>query len=41
LSRENDDELPPGVNKIVKVRVAQIRKISVGISWQEGMVIRV
>lgn len=30
LSRENDDELPPGVNKIVKVRVAQIRKISVG-----------
>jgi DNA-directed RNA polymerase subunit beta len=29
LTRE-DDELPPGVNKIVKVRVAQIRKISVG-----------
>lgn len=29
LTRDKD-ELPPGVNKIVKLRVAQIRKISVG-----------
>jgi len=29
LTRDKD-ELPPGVNKIVKVKVAQIRKISVG-----------
>jgi len=38
LTRENDDELPAGVNKIVKVRVAQIRKISVGdkISGRHG-----
>ena len=30
FSRENGDELPPGVNKVVKVYVAQKRKISVG-----------
>lgn len=30
FSRENNDELPPGVNKLVRVYVAQIRKISVG-----------
>jgi DNA-directed RNA polymerase subunit beta len=30
FSRENGDELPPGVNKLVKVFVAQKRKISVG-----------
>ena len=30
FSRENFDELPPGVNKVVRVYVAQKRKISVG-----------
>jgi len=30
FTRENQDELPPGVNKVVKVYVAQKRKISVG-----------
>ncbi len=30
FSRENGDELSPGVNKVVKVYVAQKRKISVG-----------
>ena len=30
FSRENDDELPTGVNKVVRVYVAQKRKISVG-----------
>ncbi len=30
FSRENGDELPPGVNKSVRVYVAQKRKISVG-----------
>lgn len=30
LDRERGDELEPGVNKIVKVKVAQIRKIVVG-----------
>jgi len=30
FSRENSDELPPGVNKVVRVYVAQKRKISVG-----------
>lgn len=30
FSRENGDELPPGVNKLVRVYVAQKRKISVG-----------
>jgi len=30
FSRENNDELPPGVNKLVRVYVAQKRKISVG-----------
>jgi DNA-directed RNA polymerase subunit beta len=30
LDRETGDELPPGVNKRVVVKVAQIRKISVG-----------
>ncbi len=30
FSRENDDELAPGVNKLVKVFVAQKRKITVG-----------
>lgn len=30
LDRESGDELPPGVNKRVIVKVAQIRKISVG-----------
>ena len=29
-SRENGDELPPGVNKVVRVYIAQKRKISVG-----------
>ncbi len=29
-SRDDDDELPPGVNQLVKVYVAQKRKISVG-----------
>ncbi|MBR5459294.1 MAG: DNA-directed RNA polymerase subunit beta, partial [Clostridia bacterium] len=29
-TRDNQDELPPGVNKVVKVYVAQKRKISVG-----------
>lgn len=30
LSRDNGDELPPGVNQRVVVKVAQIRKINVG-----------
>ena len=30
FSRENSDELPPGVNKVARVYVAQKRKISVG-----------
>lgn len=30
FSRENGDELPPGVNKVVRVYLAQKRKISVG-----------
>ncbi len=30
FSRANNDELPPGVNKVVRVYVAQKRKISVG-----------
>jgi DNA-directed RNA polymerase subunit beta len=30
LSRENHDELPIGVNKLVQVWVAQLRKISIG-----------
>ncbi|MFI3231263.1 MAG: DNA-directed RNA polymerase subunit beta, partial [bacterium] len=30
FSRENGDELPPGVNKLVRVYIAQKRKISVG-----------
>ena len=30
FSRENQDDLPPGVNKVVRVYIAQKRKISVG-----------
>lgn len=30
FSRENNDELPPGVNNLVRVYIAQKRKISVG-----------
>lgn len=30
FTRENGDELPPGVNKLVRVYIAQKRKISVG-----------
>ncbi len=30
FSRENNDELPPGVKKVVRVYIAQKRKISVG-----------
>ena len=30
FSRENNDELPPGVNHLVRVYIAQKRKISVG-----------
>ncbi len=30
FSRANNDELPPGVNKVVRVYIAQKRKISVG-----------
>ncbi len=30
FSRENSDELPPGVNRVVRVYIAQKRKISVG-----------
>ncbi len=30
FTRENSDELPPGVNKLVRVYIAQKRKISVG-----------
>ncbi|MBE6561717.1 MAG: DNA-directed RNA polymerase subunit beta [Ruminococcaceae bacterium] len=30
FSRENGDELPPGVNEVVRVYIAQKRKISVG-----------
>ena len=30
FTRENSDELHPGVNKVVRVYIAQKRKISVG-----------
>jgi len=30
LSKENGDELSPGTNRLIKVKVAQMRKISVG-----------
>ncbi|MSQ15058.1 MAG: DNA-directed RNA polymerase subunit beta [Dehalococcoidia bacterium] len=30
FSRDNNDELPPGVNKLVRVSIAQLRKISEG-----------
>lgn len=30
FTRENGDELPPGVNQLVRVYIAQKRKISVG-----------
>ncbi|MEK9658150.1 MAG: DNA-directed RNA polymerase subunit beta [bacterium] len=30
LSRENDDTLPPGVNNIIRIYTAQIRKVSIG-----------
>jgi len=30
LSRENKDELPPGVNKLVRLWVAQVRKVTEG-----------
>ncbi|PIS14593.1 DNA-directed RNA polymerase subunit beta [Candidatus Shapirobacteria bacterium CG09_land_8_20_14_0_10_39_12] len=30
LDREKDDELEPGVNKVIKVKVAQVRKITEG-----------
>ena len=30
FSRENNDELPPGVNRLVRVYIAQKRKISIG-----------
>ena len=30
FSRDNSDELPPGVNKVVRIYIAQKRKISVG-----------
>ena len=30
FSRENNDELPPGVNRLVRIYIAQKRKISVG-----------
>ncbi|MFA5879512.1 MAG: DNA-directed RNA polymerase subunit beta [Candidatus Margulisiibacteriota bacterium] len=30
FSRESDDDLPPGVNAIVRVYIAQLRKISIG-----------
>lgn len=38
FSRENDDELPPGVNQLVKIFIAQKRKISEGdkISGRHG-----
>ncbi len=30
FSRENNDDLPPGVNAIVRIYVAQLRKVSIG-----------
>ena len=33
FSREESHELPPGVNQLVRVYVAQKRKISEGESW--------
>ena len=30
FSRDNNDELPPGVNKLIRIAIAQKRKISVG-----------
>ena len=40
FSRENGDELPPGVNQLVRVYIAQKRKISEGVKcrtpWKQG-----
>jgi DNA-directed RNA polymerase subunit beta len=41
FSRDNGDELPPGVNQLVKVFVAQKRKISVGDKLQDVTATRV
>ena len=40
FNREDGDELPPGVNQLVRVYIAQKRKISEGIKWQDVMVIK-
>ena len=36
FSRKNKDELEPGVNMMVKVYVAQRRKLSVGDKWRDA-----
>ena len=39
-TREQGDELPPGANMVVRVYVAQRRKIQVGDKWLGGMEIK-
>ena len=38
FNREDGDELPPGVNQLVRVYIAQKRKIPKGIKWPDVMV---
>jgi hypothetical protein len=37
FTRENGDELNPGVNEVVRCYIAQKRKISVGTKWRAAM----
>ena len=41
LSRANKEDLPPGVNTLVRVWIAQTRKIAEGIRWRGDTVTRV
>ena len=41
FTRENGDELQPGVNKLVRVYIAQKRKIHEGDKWRAVMVTKV
>ena len=38
FNREDGDELPPGVNQLVRVYIVQKRKIPLGIKWPDVMV---
>ena len=41
LTRENKDELPPSVNKLVRVWVAQTRKVAAGGHGNKGVISRI